>query len=382
MHAQPAWCTRRSTGSNRSGRTHAPAVGWVLCLAAFVAAPAWAGQTLEIASYADLQRAAKISEQEDVNLLVRGEVRVPRGVAFRGKDSIVRIVGASPDAGFFLDMVWDGDWGRKPKPSMNGLQFYSRQVILHGLTFRGFEHNGAVIKGHGRELLSISSCTFKDIGTVSYPSRTRRPKTLDDAVATGCVGAHGMKNGHIEIINSTFINCAYNAHRWGRCIYCSARSITLIGNRFERCGNPFTFNKYVDGSSTIIDNQIIDPMPSYDQPNDSIRPPFITVLRPERSLAMLFTTVRGEVVSPFIGEPDPRTHWLDYNDYRGVQLVDPTWAIVAKIGGQKMEKWKASGLDRHSIMPEKPFKPFDKQAYVPEKPIKVTPGPDLEPRDR
>jgi hypothetical protein len=316
-----------------------------------------------VTNEAQLRAAARLTESTSINILIDRRIILHEGVTFPTSESIVRIIGVGDDAHIEFAFGFSGDWGDATAKPENGLSLNCRQAVLRGLTFSGYDALGSAIKGETEELLDISDCTFRDIGTKRFAPKVAHPRQSQDAFCNQCIGAHKMAHGHISITNSRFINCIHSSHQWSHVIYCSARSVSILGNRFERCGNPFAVGGKLGVSGiNIFGNTVVEPalqpLPSSGREEAA----YIAGLHGD-FVAFLFNTFQGEFYRPWTGHPRSRLHLIDFNDYSGAVYKGAWAADLDKQEYITFEQWRARGFDNHSRPPrEKTNEPQAEQA--------------------
>lgn len=300
----------------------------------------------------ELRAAAARAARGDLNILIDGVITVRRGVYFSARDSIVRLMGTRENAGIRFDMVFDGNWANPGFRTDNGIHFNCRQAIVRGLTFSGYEWSGAVIKGHCTELLAVTKCRFFDIGRKQYKPRREPPADSSDWLYNHCIAAHEMNAGHISVTDCEFERCVWSSWAWSHCMYISARSVLVSGNRFIECGNPFAVGGQVRGASvTILDNEVLRPHAGPDQ-RKTQRFAFFASLDTADLTAIAFNRLEGQFECPWTGQPNPPRHLVDYNDYSGA-VVGGGWAADTTRGKYfGWEDWQRAGFDRNSRPPK------------------------------
>lgn len=300
--------------------------------------------TVWVRSEADLRAAAWASRLGDVNLVFDSTITVTGTVTFPQSESIVRLVGTTPLAGINFAMRFDGDWSTL-KPA-NGIEFRCRQAIVHGMRFTGFEFSGSVLKAHGCQLLSVSDSIFANIGRIQYPHRADPPLTASNTIYNSCINTHSMP-GHVSIVNCRFNRCIHNNHRWSHVLYLSADSVLVTGNTFSDCGNVFS----VGGASVhLLGNRIIDPHEQLHPTAGRELPPYLAGLGPGNA-AFAFNQISGDHYRPITGQPNPATHWIDFNDYSAMRYTGQWAANTAQGFYILWPNWLQMGFDVHSKPP-------------------------------
>lgn len=304
--------------------------------------------TLLVTNEAQLRGAARLSARTDINILIDRVIVTTGGISFPKSDSIVRILGVGDSAGIRFDMRFNGDWSDPAFRARNGLELHCRQAIIRGITFSDYEWLGSAIKGHVRELLDISGCTFENIGTIQFPHKKEPPKTADDTLYNQVIGAHHLWTAHVSISKCVFSNCALNNHRWSHCIYSSARSVTVADNLFSQCGNPFALSGGKGrGGNVVIGNRITDPRPVEDA-YGVVRPPYLASVAAGTPAVYVFNKIEGRFSNPWTGHPDPAIHLIDFNDYSQMSFTR-AWASDTGRGvSLSIDQWRDLGFDVHS----------------------------------
>lgn len=309
--------------------------------------------TVLITDEASLRRAAQQSTSSDLNLLFDRKIVVTRQVSFPPSRSIVRLIGVNNEAAIHFDMKFDGNW-RNPKfAAQNGLQFNCRQAILRGIRFSGFEWQGAAIKGHTKELLDVSDCDFVDIGTIQFPHKRTPPKGSRDTIYNQCVAAHEMTGGHVSIVNCRFQRCVLNNRRWSHCLYVSARSVLITGNRFEACGNAIAAGGKVPGASNNIFGNVIVDGAKVEDPRGRRLPTYLGYLNEMDSTVFMFNEVTGHYREPWMGHPNSAHQLIDFNNYAGMTYQSSFATDTGKGAYIKLDAWRSRGFDNHSTPPKK-----------------------------
>ena len=300
----------------------------------------------------ELLHAAASTARGSLNILIDRVITVNGGVYFPPSQSIVRLIGVTPQAAIRFNMVFDGNWKRRRPIGENGLEFHCRQAIIRGLQFTGYETLGAAIKGHTTELLDVSACYFHDIGTKQFPHKVNPPRTASDTLYNQCIAATNMAKGHISIVDCSFKRCVLNNHSWSHCLYISARSVLVAGNRFVECGNAFAVGSDVSGASNnVFGNEVISPQAVLDR-RGVMRPTYIGDLRPRDFTAFMFNRFEGVFNLPWTGHSRAARHLVDFNDYQGMTYTG-TWAADTGKGVWiPWETWRANGFDNHSSPPK------------------------------
>ncbi len=310
----------------------------------------------EVITEDGLRRAAVLSADRDVNILIDREIVVTGQIEFPRSESIVRLVGVTPQAGIRFDMRFNGDWAAPKLVNgrlyhQNGLRFDSRQVIIRGLRFSGYETLGAAIKGHQKELLSISDCVFADIGTIQFPPKVVPPAKADDALYNQVIGSHERTEGHISVANCRFERCALNNRDWSHCVYVSARSVVIADNLFDGCGSTFGTGATTNGSVNTFGNHVLHPAEVEDRRGVQ-RPTYLGGLGPG-NVAFMLNNIAGRMASPiWTGRPDPAMHLVDFNDY-GDLTYSGHWAQETGVKKIDWPEWQSLGFDRRSSTPHK-----------------------------
>lgn len=316
-----------------------------------VAADKLPKSTLLVTTEDELRAAARLSERVDLNVLFDRTITVRGGLAFPESNTILRLIGVNEQAGIHFDMVFDGNWNDSRFRFTNGLELRSRQVIIRGMRFSGYEWGGSAIKGHVKELLDISDCTFEDIGTKQFPHRVDPPQEAGDTLYNQVISAQKKADGHVSIVNCRFNRCIHNNHRWSHCLYLSARSVLVTGNTFEDCGNVFGIGGQVDGASNnIFGNTILRPHPQLHPRSGKDTPPYLAGLGTD-SVVYMFNRIDGEHYRPWTGQPDPNTHLIDFNNYQNMTYTGQWAANTATRVYIDWQQWRQMGFDVHSDAP-------------------------------
>ena len=324
-------------------------VGW--CEDAVVDAEALPASTLLVTNESQLHAAARLSARTDINILVDRLITIRQPVYFPRSNAVVRLIGVTDDAGIHFDMKFSGDWKSVKAAKHNGLKFNCRQAVIRGLRFSGFEWYGAAIKGHVSSLLDVSDCDFEDIGVMRYSPRVAKPRTADDAITTQCIAAHRLDGAHVSVVDCRFRRCALGAYSWSHCLYISAGSVTVVGNRFTNCGNPFAIGgNGSKGTNNIFGNIVESPGRVVDR-NGAERPPYLCKLDDTGRTAFMFNTISGLYSIPWTGTPIPSRHIVDFNDYQAMNYAR-SWAADTHRGvSASYEQWRRMGFDNHSRPP-------------------------------
>ncbi|MBM3861972.1 MAG: hypothetical protein FJ395_20300 [Verrucomicrobia bacterium] len=308
--------------------------------------------TITVATEDELRRAIERSVRQNVNILIERVVTVTRTIDFPQSDSVVRLIGVTPEAGIRFHMTFDKNWNRPGPIGGNGLKCDCRQAIIRGLRLSGYETLGSVIKGHVAELLDISECHFVDNGTIQFPHKVNPPRTADDTLYNQCIGAHRLEIARVSIVNCRFERCALNNRRWSHCIYVSARSVLITGNEFVECGNPFAVGPAgATGSVNILSNRVLRPRPVMDA-RGAVLPTYLASLGPEGSYAFMFNKIEGQLHNVWTGQPRPENQLIDYNDYKGVTYSSSWAGDTTKGVAISWDEWRKMGFDRHSTVPQ------------------------------
>lgn len=310
------------------------------------------GATVAATSEEELRRAVERSARENVNILIDRIITVSRSIDFPRSESVVRLIGVTPEAGIRFNMTFDKNWNRPGPIGGNGLKCDCRQAVIRGLRLSGYETLGSVIKGHVTELLEVSECHFVDNGTIQFPHKVNPPRTADDTLYNQCIGAHRLENARVSIVNCRFERCALNNRRWSHCIYVSARSVLITGNEFVECGNPFAVGPATgDGAVNIFSNRILRPRPVMDA-RGVVLPTYLASLVPHGTFAFMFNKIEGQLHNVWTGQPRPENQLIDYNDYKGLSYSGSWAGDTGKGIAISWEQWRAMGFDRHSSVPQ------------------------------
>ncbi|MFO0973681.1 MAG: hypothetical protein U1A27_09620 [Phycisphaerae bacterium] len=312
---------------------------------------ATAGAGVRVASEAELRAAAARSERESVNIVIDSAITVRHGVYFPPSESIVRLTGVTPEASLTFEMAYGSAAAARDHREENGLEFHCRQAIVTGLTLHGYDKRGALLKGHTRELLYVGHCTFEGVGTRQYPLAAAAARNAEETVCNHCIAAHELRQAHVSVVNCTFRRCALSAQRWSHCVYVSARSVVVMGNKFDECGNPFSIGGSAPGASvTVIGNEVSHPQatPGAD---GRVHAAFMASLTESDFAAYVGNRFAGRFETPWTGQPTAGLHWVDYNDYGAAAVAGPWGAHTGRGEWIGWEKWRSMGFDGHSTPP-------------------------------
>lgn len=327
-------------------------------------------QAVLVQTEAEFRAAAAQTQTESITILIAGTVVVNNdSVVFPSSASIVKLVGIGDAPTIDFNLQWSG-WGGA-QTQVDGLLFESRQVIVHNLTFRNYNHRGGAIRATGPasgdlELLSVSNCTFENIGTTQFdhavdPSTGlpyTEPTQESQVVFNHCILATDHDKGHVAVEACTFDNDILNNRRWSRCLRVSARTVIALHNTFSECGQPFDLGgSGSDTCTTVFNNSIFNPALVDD--NGVPRRAAIATLEPDDHAAYMFNTfagpvsqnTEGEVYLPWTGTPNPLRHLIDHNDY-GDLTYTGFWAD----NGVGWADWTGFShrFDTHSVPPAHP----------------------------
>ncbi|MCZ6816069.1 MAG: hypothetical protein O7F76_05135 [Planctomycetota bacterium] len=327
-------------------------------------------QAVLVRTEAEFRAAAARTQSESITILVAGTVVMNNDtVVFPSSASIVKLVGIGDAPTIDFNLQWQG-WGSSQN-EVDGLRFESRQAIVHNLSFRNYNHRGGAIRATGPangdlELLSVSNCTFENIGTAQFdhaldPSTGlpyTEPTLESQVVFNHCIYATGLQEAHVAIKNCSFNGAILNNRQWSRCLKVSAPTVVALNNTFLECGQPFDIGGVgSDTCSTVLNNRILNPALVDD--NGVPRRAAIAKLDPNDHAVYMFNTfagsdsqdAEGEVFNPWTGTLNPQRHLIDHNDY-GALTYTGFWAD----NGIDWATW--TGLvhrfDTHSVPPAHP----------------------------
>jgi hypothetical protein len=307
---------------------------------------------IEVHTEAELRNAARLSAHQDVNILIPGEIKVSSPLYFPPSNSVVRMIGIGPQAGLRFDLsVASLPPGARIAPT-NGIELNCRTAVLRGLHISGFDWFGTAVKGHVRELLDISDCTFTDIGTtiLSPAADAAFLKQGQGPYGNSCVGAHKLKDAHISVVNCRFENCVRSRYNLSHCLYISARSVLVTGNHFRRCGNAIGAGGPLPGAINNVFGNVIEEPAEGAAGEGKTRPVYISHLSPLDSTALMFNVFRGHYRTPWVGQPGTGRHLIDYNDYSQATYEEAWAANTNRKVYLQIDEWQALGYDRHSVM--------------------------------
>lgn len=315
-----------------------------------VAAERLPPSTILVTDEVSLRAAAARTRRASLNILIDRPITVNHVVFFPDSRSIVRLIGVSKQAAIRFNMIFDGNWNRFR--GENGLEFHCRQAILRGIELSGYEYLGCAVKAHVTELLDVSDCTFREIGTRQFPHKVDPPTTASDTLYNQCIAAPKIRDGHVSVVNCRFYQCAQNNYSWSHCVYVSARSVLIVGNDFEKCGNPFAVGGYVaEASNNIFGNEVTDPWEVRDRWGVK-RPTYLGELDVEDRTAFMFNRISGRHHHAWYAHLDPQRQLVDFNDYSGMAYTGYWAAAVTRKRRLSWDQWRELRHDNHSMAPE------------------------------
>jgi hypothetical protein len=313
--------------------------------------PAVGPSAVLVTSELELRAAAARCARQDLNILVNRKITIRRGITFPESRHIVRLIGLGEEAGIHINMVFNGNYADPRFRAENGLTFNTRQAHVRGLTFSGFEWDGAALKSNCAELFEVSRCRFRDIGTRQYAPRVSRPRRAEDTLYNQCIEAHEMRGGHISITNNRFERCAWS-QPWSHCVYVDGRSAVVADNVFSDCGSALRVGGRGQERFAVVvwGNRIERPHPVPDPKGaGGMIQPYICDPGENYSTVFAFNVVEGAFSTPWTGAPRPERHFIDFNDYGEMRLTVQTWAADTKVGRWiSWEQWRSMGFDVNS----------------------------------
>lgn len=319
--------------------------------------------TFMVHTESELRDAVAALLNTDVTIYVHGYIGLGGYRLLTHKsDYILNLVGV-PDANgnspvIDFQMDWDGNWDTA-EPT-NGIAFRNRAARVHGITFMGYESKGSAIRADVSEVFHAENCVFRDISTMSWPTRTGADVVTEADSWQGNVIGGGAQGNHIIIDHCTFQR-AVLSRQYAHCVYLNSRpsSLTITNSTFELVGRPVVTSQ--PGIIRMLNNTYrnMQKVPSaqtgamawtyWVAPSDN----HLTVMFERFENATLRWAVRSSV--------DPSRQVFERNDYSGLRIEDDDvapgeWKPETSSGNNPQPRmdwpdWQEAGFDQHSKPP-------------------------------